>query len=172
MKVSIAGIIHHSSNNGPGVRYVLFLQGCPHHCSGCQNPETWDISTGKMMETEDIVNDILSTEFIDGVTLSGGDPLYQAEAVTEILKVLKARGIDVWSYTGWTFEAIIDGKAGNCAIQALQYIDVLVDGPFVLKLLSDKCIYRGSTNQRLIDVKKSLTEGKAVELSQIDYRLA
>lgn len=172
MKVSIAGIIHHSSNNGPGVRYVLFLQGCPHHCPGCQNPETWDISTGKMMETEDIVNDILSTEFIDGVTLSGGDPLYQAEAVTEILKVLKARGIDVWSYTGWTFEAIIDGKAGNCAIQALQYIDVLVDGPFVLKLLSDKCIYRGSTNQRLIDVKKSLTEGKAVELSQIDYRLA
>ena len=161
--VKIAGAKKHSSVNGPGVRYVLFMQGCSHHCPGCQNPETHDISEGVEMEVEEVVSDILATRYLDGLTLSGGDPLFQPEASFEIAKRVKESGLDIWMYTGWTFEQIMDGKAGQKAKEVLSFIDVLVDGPYVEALRSEDVIWRGSTNQHLVDVKKSLEHGHRVE---------
>lgn len=161
--VKIAGAKKHSSVNGPGVRYVLFMQGCSHHCPGCQNPETHDISEGVEMEVEEVVSDILATRYLDGLTLSGGDPLFQPEASFEIARRVKESGLDIWMYTGWTFEQIMDGKAGQKAKEVLSFINVLVDGPYVEALRSEDVIWRGSTNQHLVDVKKSLEHGHRVE---------
>ena len=161
--VKIAGAKKHSSVNGPGVRYVLFMQGCSHHCPGCQNPETHDISEGVEMEVEEVVSDILATRYLDGLPLSGGDPLFQPEASFEIARRVKESGLDIWMYTGWTFEQIMDGKAGQKAKEVLSFIDVLVDGPYVEALRSEDVIWRGSTNQDLVDVKKSLEHGHRVE---------
>lgn len=163
--VRIAGTVRHSSVDGPGVRYVVFFQGCPHHCPECQNPETWDPAGGEETTVEDLIAEMQGTRYLDGVTLSGGDPLLHPEAVTEIADAAHAKGLTVWSYTGWTLEAILSGAAGEAAIEALKHIDVLVDGPFVQALRSRECLYRGSSNQRLVDVPASLAAGSAVEVS-------
>ena len=161
--VRIAGQKKHSSVNGPGVRYVLFMQGCPHHCPGCQNPETHDIAGGEEMTVGEVVDDILATRYLDGLTLSGGDPLLQPEASMEIAAAAKKAGLNVWLYTGWTFSQIMDGKAGQVAKEVLTYIDVLVDGPYVEALRSEEVIWRGSSNQHLVDVQKSMASGHLEE---------
>lgn len=171
MEINIAGIERHSFVNGPGTRYVIFVQGCPHHCKGCQNPDTWETGKGTTYDTDAIIQDILSTKFLDGVTFSGGDPLFQAEACAEIAEKLKKEGINIWCYTGWTYEAVLAGKVSPSALTLLKNIDVLIDGPFIASLRSEDCLYRGSTNQRLIDVRKSLEEGKIVELGSVAYGL-
>lgn len=158
----IAGRIRHSSVDGPGVRYVIFFQGCPHHCRGCQNPETWDPGGGTETDLKDILYDLEQTKYLDGVTFSGGDPLIHPLEVRCIADKAHSLGLSVWCYTGWTFEELLAGSAGKKALEALASIDVLVDGPFVQALLSKKCLYRGSSNQRLIDVPASLKEGRAI----------
>ena len=163
----IAGMVKHSSVDGPGVRFTVFFQGCPHHCPGCHNPETWDPAGGEEISFEDLIQEINNTRYLDGITLSGGDPLMQPSAVIAAADAAPAKGLTVWCYSGWTFEEILEGKAGNTAIEALNHIDVLVDGPFRLELLSKECIYRGSSNQRLIDVPASLSAGKALEVMNI-----
>lgn len=163
LSVKIAGAKRHSSVNGPGVRYVLFMQGCSHQCPGCQNPETHDIEAGEEMTVQEVIDDILSTRYLDGLTLSGGDPLLQPKASLEIAKNAKETGLNVWLYTGWTFEQIMAGKAGREAKEVLSFIDVLVDGPFVEALRSEDVLWRGSTNQHLVDVQKSLANGCPVE---------
>lgn len=162
--VRIAGSKKHSSVNGPGVRYVLFLQGCPHHCPGCQNPETHDPAGGTERNVDEVIQDILQTKYLDGLTFSGGDPLMQPEAVIAIAGAAKKAGLNIWLYTGWTFEQIQTGAAGEKAKEALMLLDVLVDGPFVEKRKTGNAIWRGSDNQRLIDAPQSLKENKAVEL--------
>lgn len=161
--VRIAGQKKHSSVNGPGVRYVLFLQGCPHNCPECQNPETHDLSGGMEAEISSVIQDILNTRYLDGVTISGGDPLMQPQACCEIVRQLHEHGINLWLYTGWTWEQIQQGAAGDDAIRVLSWLDVLVDGPFLNELKSDQVIFRGSTNQRLIDVPASLKCGHVTE---------
>lgn len=165
----IAGMIPHSSVNGPGVRFVVFFQGCPHHCKNCQNPETWNPATGMEMDVDFLIKQITETKFIDGVTFSGGDPIFQPKALLQIAKACKEKGIGTWCYTGWLYEEIESGALGAEAKEALSYIDVLVDGPFVAELLSDRCIYRGSSNQRLVDVVRSRQEGKTVEVETLDF---
>lgn len=154
--IKIAGSVRHSSVNGPGVRYVLFFQGCPHHCRECQNPETWDPQAGQEIAVSDIVEEIRNTRYLDGVTFSGGDPMMQAEGLIELSKAVKDLDLSIWCYTGWTFEEILSGVAGEKAKEALSYIDVLVDGPFHIEEKTDSAIYRGSSNQRLVDLSKSL----------------
>ena len=158
--VRIAGQKRHSSVNGPGVRYVLFMQGCHHHCPGCQNPETHDMQGGIETTVEAVVEDILNTKYLDGVTLSGGDPMAQPEATKEIAQKLKEAGMDIWLYTGYAWQQIMEGKAGEAAKEVLTYIDVLVDGPFIESLLSEDVIWRGSSNQHLVNVKEMLYGGK------------
>jgi anaerobic ribonucleoside-triphosphate reductase activating protein len=142
---------------------VVFFQGCPHHCPGCQNPETWDPAGGEETTAEELAEEMRSTRYLDGITLSGGDPLLQPSAVIVMADAAHEKGLSVWSYTGWTFEALLQGAAGETALEALRHIDVLVDGPFVQDKLSKDHIFRGSSNQRLIDVPASLAAGAAVE---------
>ncbi|MBQ9512219.1 MAG: anaerobic ribonucleoside-triphosphate reductase activating protein [Lachnospiraceae bacterium] len=165
-KIRIAGYVKHSMVNGPGVRFVLFTQGCPHFCHGCQNPETWSMQGGEEWETSDIVALVKQTGYLDGFTFSGGDPLAQSGSCLLIAQALREeKHIDLWLYTGYTFEEVWAGAAGEDAKKLLQYIDVLVDGRYEegLKAIEGNCLYRGSTNQRLIDVPKSLQQGTAVE---------
>ena len=159
----IAGTVRHSSVDGPGVRYVVFFQGCPHHCPECQNPETWDPAGGEEVLLEDLTEELRTTRYLDGVTLSGGDPFLQPEAAMAVADAGREMGLNVWAYTGWTFEALLDGAAGQKARELLGHLDVVVDGPFRRELLSKECLFRGSSNQRLIDVPASLAAGKAVE---------
>lgn len=163
MRVRIAGYKKHTLVNGPGVRFVLFMQGCPHHCPGCQNPETWNPAGGQETDTEEIIRLIRDTKFLDGITLSGGDPLYQPEAAALIAKAAKEDGLSVWCYTGWTMEQILAGALpATVTEELLPQVDVLVDGPFIQSRLSQDCIYRGSDNQRLLDARETLRTGKAV----------
>ena len=112
---------------------------------------------------EDLTEDLRATRYLDGVTLSGGDPFLQPEAAMAVADAGREMGLNIWAYTGWTFEALLDGAAGQKARELLGHLDVVVDGPFRRELLSKECLFRGSSNQRLIDVPASLAAGKAVE---------
>ena len=153
MKIKIAGAKKHSLVDGLGVRYTLFMQGCPHNCKGCHNPDTHDINKGKILDVKDVYNDIMTTRYIDGVTISGGDPFFQPEALCELLKMLKEQGLSIWCYSGWRFEDLLLNEK---QAKALKYVDVLVDGKFEEDKKSKECMFRGSTNQRIIDVKATL----------------
>ena len=124
------------------------------------------ISGFKKHSSVDVIREVLQTKYLDGLTFSGGDPLMQPEAVKEIAAAAKETGLNIWLYTGWTFEQLMDGAAGKTAKEALALLDVLVDGPFVEKLKTGNAIWRGSDNQRLIDVQRSLAEGSVIELPE------
>jgi anaerobic ribonucleoside-triphosphate reductase activating protein len=156
MKFRMAGIKKHSVVDGVGVRLVIFFQGCPHHCMECHNPDTWDPDGGDESDTDEIIEIIKNTRYIDGITLSGGDPLFQPEAALEIAKASKAMGLSVWCYSGWTYDKVAADEKRSAV---MKYVDVLVDGPFVISLKSQDVIYRGSSNQRLVDVRSSLESG-------------
>lgn len=139
----IAGVLPASLVNGEGIRYVIFLQGCAHHCDGCQNPDTWDFDGGYEVDLSKLIMDIRKRlRYLDGITLSGGDPFYQQEECVRLLKQLP--DVDVWIYTGFTYEDICDTELAKMA-------NVIVDGPFVSDLLCEGQLY-GSSNQRIIRV--------------------
>ena len=161
--MKIAGLVQDSIVDGPGLRFTVFTQGCPHGCPGCHNPETHDISGGKEVPVEDIVEEMLSNPMTDGVTLSGGEPFMQPGDCAEIAERAKAAGLNVWAYTGYTFEKLLElGKEEPAILRLLRQVDVLVDGPFVLEKRSLSIPWRGSTNQRLLDVPRSLSRGEPV----------
>ena len=162
--VQIAGILRHSFVNGPGVRYVVFFQGCTHNCAGCQNPETHALGGGETAGIAEIIAGIQQERHLDGLTLSGGDPFLQPKACAQIAKAAHDLGLNVWAYTGWLYEDIKNGKAGHDAQLALNEIDVLVDGPFVESLKTDKALWRGSSNQRLVDIKASIAQGETITI--------
>lgn len=159
----IAGQRKHSFVDGPGIRYVIFFQGCIHNCPGCHNPDTHDPNGGTEVPVERVISEMLKVKHIGGVTLSGGDPLLQPEACIAIADAAHKQGYDVWAYTGWTFETILEDRDKR---KVLQHLDVLVDGQFVVALRSEQCKYRGSTNQRIIDCQTSLERGQAVEITE------
>lgn len=169
MNIRLAAPIQYDSIvDGEGMRAVLWTQGCPHNCKGCHNPSTHDFNGGFLTNTDTIIEELSSNmSFEDGITLSGGDPFMQAEAVNEIAKYVKSIGKDVWTYTGFTYEKLIElgGKNDNI-MKLLNNIDVLVDGKFILEQKSLDLFYMGSRNQRVIDVKKSLKENKVVLISK------
>lgn len=167
-ELRIAGFSKESIVDGDGYRYTIFVQGCNHKCLGCQNPETWDFNGGEVYDNakiEKILDEISEDPILDGVTLSGGDPFYQADACVELINKIKERRpeLDIWAYTGFTWDEIIkDEKLLNLA----KHCDVVVDGPFILAKRSLEALFRGSTNQRLIDVKRTLETGKVVIFEQ------
>ena len=161
MKIDMAGIAGDSIVDGPGIRTTYFAQGCPHHCEGCHNPETWEFGVGTPMETEALAEIAASNPLCRGVTFSGGEPFAQAEGFAELAELLKARGFEVASYSGYTFEQLRD-HGTEAQKKLLGLLDVLVDGPFVLAERSLELVYRGSANQRILDVPKSLAAGEAV----------
>ncbi len=149
--------------DGEGLRTVLWTQGCSHNCEGCHNPDTHDFCGGFFKDIESLKNEIKNLKLQDGITLSGGDPFFQVDSVLEIAEFCQKQGLNVWCYTGFTFEHLLKMSENKPNIlKLLNNIDVLVDGKFVLSLKSYDCKYRGSTNQRLIDVKKSLKSGEVV----------
>lgn len=157
----IASIVQDSIVDGPGLRFTVFTQGCPHHCPGCHNPATHDPSGGRETDPGELAENMLQNPLLRGLTLSGGEPFQQAADCAALARRAKARGLDVWTYTGYTWEQLTG--AGNPAWQALlEVTDVLVDGPFVLEKKSYAALFRGSSNQRLIDVAASLRAGHAV----------
>ena len=155
--IRLAGFDRDGIADGPGLRCVVFVQGCPHHCPGCQNPQTWDFDADVEVTTpSDLRRRIEETVFDTGVTFSGGEPFSQPDALADLAEMLRPR-YDVASYTGYTFEEL-DGDAQKL----LDNVDVLIDGEFVESLRDLELIFRGSSNQRIIDVKKSREQKKIV----------
>ena len=161
--LSISGIVEDSIVDGPGIRVTFFCQGCPHHCPGCHNPETWDFSGGTAMEEEQLVQIVRSNPLCRGVTFSGGEPFAQASAFARLGRLLKAQGYELASYSGYTFEELFLGTPEQREL--LETIDVLIDGPFLQAQKSLELAFRGSRNQRILDVPGSLEAGKAVEIT-------
>ena len=160
MKIRLASTLQPDSIvDGEGIRTVIWTQGCAHKCKGCHNPGTHDFNGGFEVTTDEIKKQLKQLKGQDGITLSGGDPLFQAKACADIAKYAKEIGLDVWCYTGFTFEALLKNKE---AMELLKYVDVLVDGKFILEQKSYNVDFRGSKNQRVIDVKTSLKKGEAV----------
>ena len=161
--LDLSGIVGDSIVDGPGIRTTIFSQGCPHHCPGCHNPETWEFGCGTPMSEERIVEIVRSNPLCRGVTFSGGEPFAQAESFAKLAKLLKDKGYEVASYSGYTFEALLRGTQEQRKL--LESIDVLIDGPFIQNQKTLELAFRGSRNQRIIDVPKSLSAGTAVVIS-------
>lgn len=156
----MAGVAGDSIVDGPGIRTAYFAQGCPHRCAGCHNPETWEFGAGTPVDTQALADIARNNPLCRGVTFSGGEPYAQAEGFSELAEILKAEGYEIASYTGYTFEQLLDGSEAQKRL--LSLLDVLVDGPFIQSQRSLELYYRGSENQRILDVPKSLAAGRAV----------
>ena len=155
----ILSIIEDTMVDGPGFRTSIYCAGCSHNCPGCHNRQSWDFNQGQLMTTNEIMDVILADPFAN-VTFSGGDPMFQAEGFTELAHAIHERSNKtIWCFTGFTFEALLAKPEQR---KLLEQIDVLVDGPFIERLKDTDLLYRGSSNQRLIDVKESLKQGKVV----------
>ncbi len=149
--------------DGTGIRTVVWTQGCLHNCPGCHNPSTHDFDGGFEKDVDEMIEEISELEAQDGVTFSGGDPFYQPEACALIARAVHKYKMDVWCYTGFTFEELLDMSKKNPAIMDfLKQIDILVDGRFIMAKHSYNLKFRGSSNQRIIDVKASLKKQKVV----------
>lgn len=168
MRISLSGVTGDSIVDGPGLRLTIFTQGCPHHCPGCHNPQTHDPDGGSWVDTEDILAAAAENPLLDGITLSGGDPFMQPVPCLELAKGVHKLGLNVWTYTGYTWEALLEENAPE-KIALLKETDVLVDGPFLLAERSLELRYKGSKNQRTIDVKKSLEMGDVVLWEEKTY---
>ncbi len=159
----IAGLTNDSIVDGPGMRLSVFAQGCPHKCPGCHNPSSHDPTAGSEMAVEDIVSRFTKNTLLDGVTLTGGEPFFQAEDCAKIAMAAHEKGLNVWTYTGYTYEQLLAGQGKHPGWnELLSQTDVLVDGRFLLEQRSLEIKFRGSRNQRLIDVQKSLKAGEIV----------
>lgn len=164
-QVRLSGIAFESLVNGPGLRRVLFAQGCIHNCKGCFNPDTHAMQGGQIMDMDKIIDNIKNNPLIQGVTFSGGDCLEQADKFAYMAKIFKELRLNIWCYTGYTYEYILENKDKRVGWNdLLNSIDVLIDGKFE----EDKCNlslrYKGSSNQRIIDIKESLKSGKIVTI--------
>lgn len=148
----IAGVIRESIVDGEGLRFVVFTQGCPHHCEGCHNPQTHDVNGGYLIEQEKILTEFFKNPLLKGITLSGGEPFLQAKELTPIAKAVKDSGKDVVIYTGYTLEQL--ETMGGEVNELLHYCDTLIDGRFVLKERDLTLTFRGSRNQRVIDMNE------------------
>lgn len=162
MALRVLNIARGTSVDGPGLRDSIYFAGCHHACEGCHNPQSWDMNGGKEMSDDEVMAILREDDF--DVTFSGGDPMYRAAEVARLARRIKAElGKTIWCYTGFVFENIVMKADFRCL---LETIDVLVDGPFVLAGRDISLRFRGSGNQRIIDVKQSLLTGKTVLMEQ------
>ncbi len=170
MKVRLAQSLQSDSIvDGEGIRTVIWTQGCAHNCPGCHNPQTHSFTSGVLVDVEKVKKQIKDLKLQDGITFSGGDPMFQVDACLEIARFCQSIGLNVWMYTGFTFEQLIAKHQENI-IELLKYIDVLIDGRFILEQKSLNLPFRGSKNQRIIDVQKSLEYGKVITVEKYnDY---
>lgn len=161
--IRLSGIAYESLVNGPGMRRVFFSQGCKHNCKGCFNQDTHDFNGGEDRNMDMLIESVLDNPMIKGVTFSGGDPLEQADKFSYMAKSFKKNNLNVWCYTGYTYEYIMNHKDYKSDWNELiNNIDVLVDGKFEQEKMQEGLRFRGSTNQRIIDIKESLNRGNLV----------
>ena len=156
--------------DGPGLRTVLWTQGCYHRCKGCQNPQTWSHKAGALVPLSEVYDAIDELEYQTGLTISGGDPMYQPEQCMQVARYARKKGLNIWVYTGFTFEEIMKlAKKKPVYLDFLKKIDVLVDGRYIEKERDLNLLFRGSANQRLIDVPKTLKTGEIVLFDENEY---
>lgn len=161
--VRLAGIAYESLVNGPGMRRVFFAQGCKHNCNGCFNLETHNFDGGEIMDMDELIKDVLDNPLLKGVTFSGGDPIEQAHSFSYMANIFKSSNLNIWCYTGYKFEDLLKKMELDKSIKdLLNNIDVLVDGKFEINNKKEGLKFKGSSNQRIIDVKKSLESGEIV----------
>lgn len=159
MAIRLLDILHDTTVDGPGFRTSIYCAGCGHHCPGCHNPQSWDFSAGYDVEIDQLMQDIKNDPFAD-VTFSGGDPFFQAEEFAALAMRIKAETTKtIWCYTGYLYERLLEIPSSR---RLLEQLDVLVDGPFIMSQRDEDLLFRGSTNQRLIDVQASLKTGNVV----------
>ena len=164
MTIRVLSVLHDTTVDGPGFRTSIYCAGCGHHCLGCHNPQSWDFQGGEERSVDELMQEIEGDPFAD-VTFTGGDPLYQAEAFTELARRIKGETRKtIWCYTGYLFEQTLQEERFR---HLLDEIDVLVDGPFIQSLRDEDLPFRGSTNQRIIDVRRSLLQNRAVPWERI-----
>ncbi len=159
MQIRIAGIETESIVDGPGYRLAVFTQGCPHDCPGCHNPQTHAFDGGTLRDTEEIIALLGKNPLVRGVTLTGGEPMMQPSPLCLIAEAAREKGMNVWCYTGFTLEKLLAENRGD-RMRLLRLVDVLVDGPFLSHERSLDLLYRGSKNQRLIDMPNTLASGE------------
>ncbi len=168
MKIRLFGLANDSIVDGPGIRFAVFTQGCPHNCEGCHNPDSHDPTGGYFENADEIIAKIKANPLLDGVTFSGGEPFLQAKELTYISKAVKETGLSTLCYTGFTFEDLIEGANDeNGWLEFIKTLDLLIDGRFILAEKSIELNFKGSKNQRIIDIQKSLDRGEIV-LSELD----
>lgn len=161
--INIAGIVDDSIVDGPGIRLTVFFQGCLHKCKNCHNPETWPMEGGYKISIDEIIKKLKNNPLLQGITLSGGDPLYQIDGCLSLAKRIKNElpYLDIILYTGFTFEEILDMKNKNIK-ELLSFLDVIIDGPYVDELRDLTLKFRGSSNQRIVNVQESIKLNKIV----------
>lgn len=160
MSIRLASLIHDSIVDGEGLRTVIFTQGCPHNCPGCHNQASIPFDGGQVLSIDTVLEDVLKRD-LKKVTFSGGEPFVQAESCYKIAKVLKENGFSLWSYTGFTMDALLRHRDPYVK-KFLSTLDILIDGRFILSQRSIATLFRGSKNQRIIDVQKSLENNKPI----------
>ena len=159
--IRMAGVIRESIVDGPGLRFVVFAQGCPHGCPGCHNPATHDFHGGKDCSLDKILAAIDQNPLLDGVTFSGGEPMSQPEAFYNLAEAIKERGLNLIIYTGYTYEELQKlGESRPAVRKLLELTDLLIDGRFVLEQRDLSLLFRGSRNQRVIDMNQTRESGK------------
>jgi anaerobic ribonucleoside-triphosphate reductase activating protein len=167
VEIRVAGIVKESIVDGPGIRFVVFAQGCKHNCPGCHNKHTHSFEGGHLLSIDDIINQMKSNPLLDGITLSGGEPFEQAEGFAVLAKRVKKLGHNVMIYTGYTYEEITKNKYKKKGwVELINCTDVLVDGKFEIKKKNMMLRFRGSENQRIIDVGQSMLAERVVQLSE------
>ena len=160
MQIKLASdLMYDSIVDGLGLRIVVWTQGCAHNCFKCHNPQTHDFEKGKYYDIDELVDKIVKYPLKSGVTLSGGDPFFQKEETLYLVKKLKEKKINIWAYTGFIFEDLVKDPTW---LETLKHIDVLVDGRYEKDKRDLNLLFRGSSNQRLIDVQESLRTGTVV----------
>ncbi len=164
MTLRIADIIEETIVDGSGLRFSVYVQGCYHNCPGCHNTATHDPEGGRVMEVKEIFDLIKKNPLLDGITISGGEPFLQAEPLCELAKLIKGSGLNIYIYSGYTFEELLAMPNNKKALELLSYADVLVDGRFEAGLKDYELLFRGSSNQRLINIQESLRLGKATTI--------
>jgi len=163
--MKIAGLVQDSIVDGPGLRFAVFVQGCEFYCEGCHNPSSWDMQGGAEMSVGDIIEQMSSNPLTDGLTLSGGEPFLQAADCMQIAAAARGIGLNVWVFSGFTFEELVQKASSDPNVKGLMELtDVLVDGRFVFAERTLSLKWRGSRNKRVLDMKKSLAAGKAIKL--------
>ena len=161
--MNYCGLNKNDIANGEGVRVSLFVSGCRNHCKGCHNPQTHDFEGGTVTTTDELLEKIKNNPLLDGVTFSGGEPFCQSEALAVLGREIKKLGLNIITYTGYTFEKLYEERSQNHWKDLLEVTDYLIDGPFILEQKDWEIKFRGSSNQRYIDCQDSLKKGTVIE---------